>query len=116
MSGTVKLECIDKEGDPVILELFDTLHIPQAKVCLFSLQEMRKAHYRVVQQQNIGTEWIQNERGRFVGSMSEDGEGRAVFNCKTLLPLVSPPPPMLLPIKEEDEEAMVAAVDIELLH
>ena len=42
VSGTVKLECIDKEGAPVILDLFDTLYIPQAKVCLFSLQKRER--------------------------------------------------------------------------
>ena len=61
-------------------------------------------------------EWIQNEKGRFVGSMSEDEEGRAVVNSNILLPPICPPPPMLLPIDEEEGEAMVAAVDIDLLH
>ena len=36
------------------------------------------AHYRVVQKNKIGQEWIQNEKGRFVGSMSEDDEGRVL--------------------------------------
>ena len=39
VTGTVKLECMDKEGVPVILQLYNTLYIPQAKVCLFSLQK-----------------------------------------------------------------------------
>lgn len=51
MTGTVKLECTDKEGVLVILQLFDTLYIRQANVCLFSLQKMQKAHCRLVEQQ-----------------------------------------------------------------
>ena len=116
VTGTIKLECMDKEGVPVILQLYNTLYIPQAKVCLFSLQKTRVAHYRVVQKNKIGIEWIQNENGRFVGSMSEDDEGRAVVNCTTLLPPFCSPPPMLLPINEEEEEVLTAALDIELLH
>lgn len=50
------LECKNEEGDSVVLQLFDILYIPQAKVCLLSLQKMRKAHYKVVQQQQIGIE------------------------------------------------------------
>ena len=74
------------------------------------------AHYRVVPKHKIVVEWIQNGKGRFVGSMSEDDEGRAVVKCTTLLPPFSPPPPMLLPINEENEEVLTAAVDIDLLH
>ena len=51
-----------------------------------------------------------------MGSMSEDDEGRAVVNCTTLLPLLCSPPPMLLPINEEEEEALTGAVDTELPH
>ena len=42
VTGTVKLECLDKEGVPVILQLYNTLNIPQAKVCLFSLKKTLK--------------------------------------------------------------------------
>lgn len=88
---TVKSECQNKVGVPVVLQLYNTLYTPQAKGNLFSLQKMKKAHYRVVQPQRIGTEWIQNESGQYVGNMDECGEGRAVVNCKTLLPLLLPP-------------------------
>ena len=47
--GTIKLDSKNKEGNAEVLHLFDTLYIPQAKVCLFSLQNMRKAHYMIVQ-------------------------------------------------------------------
>ena len=60
VTGTVKLECKNKEGESVV---YNTLYIPQANVCLFSLQKMREAHYRIVQPQPIGTYWIQSEKG-----------------------------------------------------
>ena len=50
---TVKLECQDKEGVPVVLNLYNTLFIP--KVNLFSLQKMRMADYLVEQKQKIGS-------------------------------------------------------------
>ena len=37
VTGTVKLECKNKEEESVVLNLYNTLFIPQAKVCLFSL-------------------------------------------------------------------------------
>ena len=43
--GTVRLECQNKEGVPVVLHMYNTPYIPQAKVNIFSLQKMRKAHY-----------------------------------------------------------------------
>ena len=49
VTGTVKLECQDKEGVPVVLNLHNTLFIPLAKVNLFSLQKMRMADYLVEQ-------------------------------------------------------------------
>lgn len=48
VTGKVKLECQNREGVPVVLELNNTLYIPQAKVNLINLQKMRKAHYRVM--------------------------------------------------------------------
>lgn len=51
-----------------------------------------------------------------MGSMSEDGEGRAIGKCRTLLPPFCLPPPMLLPMKEEVAEAPIAVVGVELLH
>ena len=59
----VKLECQNGEGVPQVLELNNTPYIPQAKVNFFSLQKMRKAHYRVTQKHKVGTQWIQNESG-----------------------------------------------------
>ena len=114
VTGTVKLECQDKEGVPVMLDLQNTLYIPQAKVNLFSLQKMRKAGYRL--QQQIGKDWIQKASGQFVGSMEVDAEGRAVVDGKTLLPPIPFLTSMLPPVEELAEEAFVAAVDMELLH
>ena len=73
VAGTVKLECKNKEGESVVLNLYNTLYIPQANVFIFSLQKMREAHYRIVQPQPIGTDWIQSEEGLFIGSMCGPG-------------------------------------------
>lgn len=71
------------------------------------------------QPKKIGTEWILSENGKYVGSMSEDDEGRAVVDCRTLLP-PSPYPSLFLlemaPVQEAGEEVMVTAVAVELLH
>ena len=56
--GAWKLACQNRESFHVVLQLHDTPYIPQVKVNPFSLQSMRKAHYRVVQPQWIGTESI----------------------------------------------------------
>lgn len=63
MTRTVKRECHKNEGVPVVLHLCKTLHIPQAKTNLFSLQKLKKAHYRVEQPERIGREWIRSESG-----------------------------------------------------
>ena len=89
--------------ESVVLNLYNTLYIPQANVCLFSLQKMREAHYRIVELQPIGTDWIQSEKGLFAKSMCVDQEGRAVVNCRTLLPLPSPSIQILLPVKAIEE-------------
>ena len=62
-TGTVKLESRDKDDNPVMLKLVDTMYIPQARVNLLSTQEMRKANIRVDSPFNIGRAWIQNEEG-----------------------------------------------------
>ena len=51
-----------------------------------------------------------------MGSMEEDGEGRAVVSCRILLSPQSLPPPVFLIVEEVAEETFVAAVDIERLH
>ena len=86
LKGTIKLECMDKNGRLVPVELYDTLYVPEATLNLFSLQKLRKAKYRVVQPKEIGTQWIHNEVGKCIGSLNEDGEGRATVNCRTLPP------------------------------
>ena len=58
VTGTVKLECQEKEGVPVVLNLHNTLFIPLAKVNLFSRQKMRMANYLVEQKQKVGKDWI----------------------------------------------------------
>ena len=121
-TGTVKLESRDKDKNPVLLELVDTMYIPQARVNLFSTQKMRKANIRVDSPFKIGRAWIQNEEGEYLGNISENAVGRGVVDCKTLLPpfssspLRSPSLSKMLPAEVAVEEAMVDAVDMELLH
>ena len=87
--GTVKLECLDDWGGPVVLHLYNTLFVPEAVTNLFSLQKVRKAKYIIVQ-----AEWmaeyngscIKNRKGETVGHISEDANGRGTLVCKTLLP------------------------------
>lgn len=100
----------------VVLHLYNTLYIPQAKVNLFSLLKMRKAHYQAVQMKRIRIESIENESGQYVGSTEEDEEGRAVVKCRTLLPPPSLLPSELLLVEVVAKEALAALVDIELLH
>ena len=61
--GTMKLEYQDKEGVRVVLNLYNTLFNPLAKVNLFSPQKMRMVDYLVEQKQKIGKDWIQNKSG-----------------------------------------------------
>ena len=39
VTGTIKLECMDKEGVPVILQLYNTLYIPPGKGVSFQPSE-----------------------------------------------------------------------------
>lgn len=86
VTGKVKVRCVDKEGRPVKLRLYEAVYIPGAETNLFSLQKMRRSSYKVIQPQKIGTSWIQSQEDKIVGSLEEDQMGRAVLNCATLLP------------------------------
>ena len=44
--------------------------------------------------------------------MEEDEEGRALVNCKTVLPPIPPLPSRVLPAAEAAEEALVVAVNM----
>ena len=94
--GTVKLEFSDESGMPVLVHLFDTLYVAKATTNLLSLQKLRKANYRIVQPKWLGTQWIKNVKGKVIGSLNEDVNGRATARCRTLLP-PSLPSPLLLP-------------------
>ena len=48
IDGTVKLECLDDWGGPVVLHLYDTLFVPESFSNLFSLQKVGKANYIIV--------------------------------------------------------------------
>lgn len=97
--GIVRLGCKDKEGVPVLVELYklelwncrtielwNWEYIPQANANMFNLRKTKKIHYKVEQPQRIGTKWIRSQTGRYVGSMAKDEEGRAVVRCITLVP------------------------------
>ena len=94
--GTVKLEFTDESGLPVLVHLFDTLYVAKATTNLFSLQKLRKANYRIVQPKWLGTQWIMNKKGRVIGSLNEDENGRATAKCRTLLPPLLPPSSILV--------------------
>ena len=86
LEGTVKLECADDLGSEVVVHLYETLYVPQATTNLFSVQKMRKAKCRIVQQKRLGVQWMKNKRGKVIGSLVEDCNGRATVNCRTMLP------------------------------
>ena len=90
-TGTCKVDCKDKEGESVVLDLEEVVFMPWVEANIFSLRKSRIAKYRVIEEQEIGTAWIQSKEGRFVGSMNEDEGGRKTLNCMTLLPPPSPP-------------------------
>ena len=98
-----------------MLHLNNTWSILQAKVNLFNIKKLRKAHYWVELPERIGREWIRRENGKYVGSVTEDEEGRAVVDYTTLLPSSPSPSPSLFPlemapVQEASEEVMVAAI------
>lgn len=105
--GTVKLECLDDWGGPVVLHLYNTLFVPEAVTNLFSLQKVRKENYIIVQAEWVAdhnVSCIKNKNGETVGYISEDVDGRGTVACRTLLP----PPADLdmllgLPVVVEDD-------------
>ena len=94
--GTVKLEFSDESRMPVLVHLFDTLYVAKATTNLLNLQKLRKANYRIVQPKWLGTQWIKNKKGKVIGSLNEDVNGRAIARCRNLLP-PSLPSPLLPP-------------------
>ena len=52
--GTVKLQCWSPKGKPVVMNMLNTLLIPEAKVNLFSLQKLRKALFVTDQADQLG--------------------------------------------------------------
>ena len=92
MVGIVMLECEDKEGEKVVFELKEVAYIPESHANLLSLPKLRTAKYRVEQPPKIGIGWIRSAKGRYIGSMEEDSDGRSVLKCKTLSPPSKPIP------------------------
>ena len=128
-TGTVKLECPNDSGGNTVVSLLDTYYIPDAKVNLFSLQKLRKSLYVTKQSDQLGTRWGRNPQGEFFMGMKEDSEGRAIIDRTTLLPDSAAFPPEVVKIgrerveepgevvkEEKKEEALVAALDVKVLH
>ena len=93
--GTVKLQCEGGARDVTVLHLFNTLYVPRAHTNIFSLQMMRKAGYRIVQDTWLPTvdnneAFIKNSEGKTVGYIMEDESGRGTVSCKILMPPQTP--------------------------
>ena len=84
-SGTVKIQCENECGEVVQIDLHDALYVPDLRVNLFSIQRMRQASIRLQYSSEIGTIWMLNRSGDFIGSLDESILGRPTLNCRTLL-------------------------------
>ena len=68
-SGTVKIQCENEIGELVQIDLHDALFVPDLRVNLFSLQRMRQASIRLEYPSDIGTIWMLNNSGNYIGSL-----------------------------------------------
>ena len=84
-SGTVKIQCENECGEVVQIDLQDALFVPDLRVNIFSIQRMRQASIRLEYSTDIGTIWMLNKSGNFIGSLDESVLGRPTLNCRTLL-------------------------------
>ena len=84
-SGIVKIQCENECGEVVQIDLHDALYVPDLRVNLFSIQRMRQASIRLQYSSEIGTIWMLNRSGDFIGSLDESILGRPTLNCRTLL-------------------------------
>ena len=85
-TGTVRHDCLDNSRGSTVVSLLDTCYIPEAKVNLFSLQNLKKSLYVTEQGEHLRTQWVRNPQGEYLMGMKEDSEGRVVIDCTTLLP------------------------------
>ena len=92
---TVRIECENESGQVVLIDLHDALFVPNLRVNLFSIQNMRQAYVRLEYTVELGTIWMLNDQGEYIGSLHESRLGRPTLNCRTILcehddyPLVS---------------------------
>ena len=87
--GCVKLECWDNMGKPVVLHLYDTLYVSESFTNLLSLQRLRIAKYIISQvwwSASYNCSMILNSKGKTVGRINEDENGRGTVFCRTMLP------------------------------
>ena len=81
------------------------------------------------QGEKLGTQWVRNHEGDFFMGMNEDSEGRPIIDCTTLPPDSKPSQQKWWRSrgrkwrsqerwlkKEKNEEALVAALDVKVLH
>ena len=81
--GTVKIECQNETGAVVQIDLYDALLVPDLRVNLFSLQKMRQASIRLEYPEELGTIWMMNKSGKYIGSLDESAVGRPTLNYRT---------------------------------
>ena len=67
-TGTVQLDCPNNSRGSTTVSLLDTCYIPEAKVNLFSLQKLRKSLHITEQGENLGTQWVRNSQGDYIGN------------------------------------------------
>ena len=83
--GTVRVECENEAEQIVLIDLHDTLFVPDLKVNLFSIQKMRQALVILEYPVEMGTIWMLNNQNEYIGSLDESTLGRPTLNCRTIL-------------------------------
>ena len=83
--GTVKIQCENDSGEVVNIDLHDALFVPDLRVNLFSMQKLRQANVRLEYPSELGTIWMINNSGNYIGSLNENSQGRPTLNCRTQL-------------------------------
>lgn len=61
------------------IDLNDPLFVPDLRVNIFSMQKMRQASIRLEYPSQIGTIWMLNNLGDYVGGLDESYLGRTYF-------------------------------------
>ena len=111
LCGTVRIECENESGQVVLIDLHDALFVPDLRVNFLSIQKMRQAYVRLEYPVELGTIWMLNDQGVYIGSLDDIRLGKPTLNCRTILceqddyPLVS--------LCSSDPDPSVAAAVVE---